>query len=116
MQVSSSQSGPEKWRGSSACSPLAEDSLRVVPLNFFAACTARKAEPSAGPYVEAVIAAACALPSGVAASARARLSCAAALLGIAESADADNASNPVSSPNLRMKARRVGRPASQASI
>src|SRR3954451_22443727 len=47
MPISCSPFGPEKWRGSSDCSPASHTMLMVVPLYFCASLTARSAALSA---------------------------------------------------------------------
>ena len=47
MPVSSSHFGPEKFSGSSDCSPASQTIVIVVPAYFFAAATARPAAVSA---------------------------------------------------------------------
>jgi hypothetical protein len=87
----------------------------VTPECALAASTARKAEPSAGPSIDAFMAAACAWPSGEAASASSSFCCASAQSVIMARIGPDAASMPVIWPKRVMKVRRVVSPRIKAS-
>src|SRR3954447_10384663 len=111
MPVRSCQTGPEKFLGSSAWRPDSYVVLRVAPLYFLAAWTARKAELLAGPSVEAFMAVACACPSGVDGSARSTAASAARLV----SSPGTAARPPPSQASRPRNSRRDVSPRTQAS-
>ena len=89
--------------------------LSVTPEYCLAASVARKAEPSAGPSVDAFSASACAWPSGEAGSASSSFCWAMAQSVMLASSGPETASMPVIWPKRVMKVRRVVSPRSKAS-